>query len=442
MAGHSQFKNIMHRKGRQDAQRSRLFAKLGRELTVAARSGLPDPASNPRLRAAVQAARGANMSRDTIERAIKRGAGGGDDSNYAEVRYEGFGPGGVAIIVEALTDNRNRTAGDVRTAFGKHGGTLGATNSVSHQFGRVGEIVYPAKAASGDAVFEAALDAGADDVASDEEVHTIHCEPDALGSVREALEARFGPPERARLGWKPLATVPLAEDNARTLLKLLDVLEDNDDVQSVVANFEIADDLMARLTGEGAGSCAQLARGAHAPNWPEARMRLIGLDPGLRNTGWGVIDVTGSHLRFVAAGTVSTDSAMDLPGRLAALHDGLLAVLDRYRPQEAAVEETFVNKNPDSTLKLGLARGVVLLVPARAGLPVAEYGANHVKKSIVGAGHAEKSQVAMMVGRLLPGSGAHGKDAADALAVAICHAHHRATNRRWQAGQVLAGSAP
>lgn len=170
-------------------------------------------------------------------------------------------------------------------------------------------------------------------------------------------------------------------------------------------------------------------------------MRLIGLDPGLRHTGWGVIDVEGNRLRFVAAGAVSTASSDKLPARLALLHDGLKAVLDLHRPEEAAVEETFVNKNPDSTLKLGLARGVVLLVPALAGLPVGEYSANHIKKSIVGAGHAEKDQVAMMVQRLLPGSGQHGKDAADALAVAICHAHHRNTERRMAMGRVLAGAA-
>jgi YebC/PmpR family DNA-binding regulatory protein len=249
MAGHSQFKNIMHRKGRQDAQRSKVFAKIGRELTVAAKAGLPDPAFNPRLRAAITAAKAVNMPRDTIERAIRKGQGGGDDANYEEVRYEGFGPGGVAIIVEALTDNRNRTAGDIRTAFGKHGGNLGETNSVSYQFGRVGEVFYPAKAASGEQMFEAALEAGADDVASDDEGHTIHCAPDSLGAVREALEKRFGPPERAKLTWKPQATIPLDEEAARSLLKLLNVLEENDDVQSIVANYEIADDLMARLMG-------------------------------------------------------------------------------------------------------------------------------------------------------------------------------------------------
>jgi len=249
MAGHSQFKNIMHRKGRQDAQRSKAFAKLGRELTVAAKQGVPDPSMNARLRAAIIAARAQNMPKDTIERAIKKGAGGGDDANYEEVRYEGFGPGGVAIIVEALTDNRNRTAGDIRTLFGKNGGTLGELNSVSYQFGRVGEIYFPLKAATGDQMFEAALEAGADDVVSDEGGHTINGAVDALGAVRDALEAKFGTPEQAKLVWKPQATIPLDEEAARTLLKFLDALDDNDDVQSVAANYEIAEDLMARLMG-------------------------------------------------------------------------------------------------------------------------------------------------------------------------------------------------
>ena len=249
MAGHSAFKNIMHKKGRADAQRARLFSKLGRELTVAAKMGLPDPATNPRLRAAVQAAREANMPRDTIERAIKKGQSGGEDGSYEEVRYEGFGPGGVAIIVEALTDNRNRTAGDIRTTFGRHGGTMGATNSVSHQFQRRGEVYYPARAASGEAMFEAALEAGADDVVSDEEGHTVHCAPDDLADVREALEKKFGPPARAKLAWLPQATIPLDETAARTLLKLLGALEEHDDVQAIAANYEIADDLLARLMG-------------------------------------------------------------------------------------------------------------------------------------------------------------------------------------------------
>ncbi len=248
MAGHSQFKNIMHRKGAQDAKRAKIFTKLIRELTVAARSGLPDPAANPRLRAAIVAARGANMSKDTMDRAIKRGAGGEDGANYEEVRYEGYGPGSVAIIVEGLTDNRNRTASEVRTAFNKNSGALGETNSVSFMFDRIGAIRYPVAAASSEAMFEGALDAGADNVESDDECHEITCAPDDLGAVREALEAKFGTPEYARLDWKAQTTVPVTdEDTARLLLKLLDILEDNDDVQRVQANFEIADDLMERL---------------------------------------------------------------------------------------------------------------------------------------------------------------------------------------------------
>jgi YebC/PmpR family DNA-binding regulatory protein len=248
MAGHSQFKNIMHRKGAQDAKRAKVFTKLIRELQVATRAGLPDPEMNPRLKAAVLAARQANMPKDTIERAIKRASGEGEGENFATVRYEGYGPGGVAVIVEALTDNRNRTAGDVRTAFTKHGGTLGETNSVAFQFDRVGVIGYSAGAASAEAMFDAALEAGANDVESSEAGHEVLCAPDDLNEVRDALEKRFGPAERAALIWRPNVTVPLAPDKAEQLFKLLETLEDNDDVQTVTANFEVDESLLAKLT--------------------------------------------------------------------------------------------------------------------------------------------------------------------------------------------------
>ncbi|HYB09763.1 MAG TPA: YebC/PmpR family DNA-binding transcriptional regulator [Alphaproteobacteria bacterium] len=248
MAGHSQFKNIMYRKGAQDARRARLFTKLIRELTVSARAGLADPNANPRLKAAMAAAREANMPRDTIERAIKRAAGGDDSTNFEEVRYEGYGPGGVAVIVEALTDNRKRTASDVRTAFSKQGGALGETNSVSFQFKRLGQIVFPIDAASADVMFEAALEAGADNVESGSNGHEVTCAPEDFAGVREMLEAKFGQPQRAGFIWKPQVSVSVDEDAARLLLKLIEQLEDNDDVQTVWANFEIADDLMAKLT--------------------------------------------------------------------------------------------------------------------------------------------------------------------------------------------------
>ena len=238
----------MFRKGAQDAKRARQFAKLIREVTVAVKSGLPDPASNPRLRAAIQAARQANMPKDNIDRAIKRAAGGEGDANYEEVRYEGFGPGGVALIVEALTDNRNRTASDVRTAFGKHGGNLAENGAVSFMFDRVGAIHYPASAGSGDAVFEAALEAGASDVVSDVGGHDIYCAPDELAAVRDELAKKFGDPESARLDWKPQNTISVDEDTAATLFKLLEVLDDHDDVQRVSANFDVSEDVMARLS--------------------------------------------------------------------------------------------------------------------------------------------------------------------------------------------------
>ena len=248
MAGHSQFKNIMYRKGAQDAKRAKAFTKLIRELTTAARTGLPDPAANPRLRSALVAARVANMSKDTIERAIKRGAGGDDGANYEEVRYEGYGPGGVAIIVEALTDNRNRTVSDLRMVFGKHGGALGDSNSVSFLFERKGMVRYPAKAASADAMFEAALEAGADNVESDGEAHEATSAPEDFAQLRDKLEAKFGPPLEARLMWRPMTNVRVDGETAERLLKLIEALEDNDDVQTVSANFDVADDVLARLT--------------------------------------------------------------------------------------------------------------------------------------------------------------------------------------------------
>ncbi len=248
MAGHSQFKNIMHRKGAQDARRARQFAKIIREITVSARQGLPDPGSNPRLRAAVTAARQANMPKDTVDRAIKKAAGAGGGDDYAEVRYEGYGPAGVAVIVEALTDNRNRTASDIRSAFSKHGGALGETNSVSFMFSRMGAIRYAASAGSADDVLEAAIEAGADNAESDTEWHEVTCAVEDFFAVRDALEARFGAPDSARLDWRPTTSVTLDEDRAGSLLKLLDVLEDNDDVQNVYANFDIPDAVMQRLS--------------------------------------------------------------------------------------------------------------------------------------------------------------------------------------------------
>jgi YebC/PmpR family DNA-binding regulatory protein len=247
MAGHSQFKNIMHRKGRQDAKRAKIFTKLAREITVAAKLGSPDPDMNPRLRAALIAGRGQNMPKDNMERAIKK-ATGDDDAVFEEVRYEGYASGGVAVIVETLTDNRNRTASEVRAAFTKHGGNLGETGSVSFMFERVGLFTYPADTASTDDMFEAALESGAQDVESSADGHEITCDPDDFSDVRDALDEKYGEPESARLDWKPQNSVEVEEDTAGTLLKLLDVLDDNDDVQRVAANFDIAEDVMDRLS--------------------------------------------------------------------------------------------------------------------------------------------------------------------------------------------------
>jgi len=247
MAGHSQFKNIMFRKGAQDKKRAKVFGRLIREIAVAAKSGT-DPAANPRLRSAIAAARQANMPKDNIDRVLKRAAGGEDDTIYEEVRYEGFGPGGVAIIVEVLTDNRNRTASEMRTAFTKLGGTLGETNSVAFMFDRVGAITYPAEAATAEQMFEAAVEAGAENAESGSNGHEITCQPDDFSAVRDALAERFGDAQEARLTWRPQTTVPVEDEAAEGLFKLLEVLDDNDDVQQVAANYEIADAVMQRLT--------------------------------------------------------------------------------------------------------------------------------------------------------------------------------------------------
>lgn len=248
MAGHSQFKNIMYRKGAQDKKRAKIFTRLTRELQVAAKTGGDDPASNPALRTAIIAARKENMPKDNIERAIKKGSGGGDDTNWEEVRYEGYGPGGVAMIVDALTDNRNRTASEVRSAFAKFGGNLGETNSVSFMFNRVGQIVYPIDVGSADEILEAAIEAGAENAETSETEHEITCAVEDLNTVRDALEERLGEAQSAGLTWKPLNTVAVDEDQAGTLIKLFDTLDDNDDVQLVSANFDIAEDIMAKLT--------------------------------------------------------------------------------------------------------------------------------------------------------------------------------------------------
>lgn len=246
MAGHSKFKNIMHRKGAQDKKRSALFSKLSREITVAAKMGLPDPAANARLRAAVIAARQGGMPKDNIERAINKAAGS-DGENYEEIRYEGFGPGGVALIIETLTDNRNRTATNVRTIVSKNGGNLGASGSVSHGFDRLGLITYPATAGNADKVFEAALEAGAEDVSSSEDGHEVWTAVDALHEVARALEGVLGEAEGTKLAWRPQVMVRVNEADAGQLFKLIDALDDDDDVQTVYGNYEIPDDVMAKL---------------------------------------------------------------------------------------------------------------------------------------------------------------------------------------------------
>jgi YebC/PmpR family DNA-binding regulatory protein len=246
MAGHSKFKNIQFRKGAQDKKRAKLFSRLAKEITVAAKMGMPDPDANPRLRSAIQAARAQNMPKDNIERAIKKSQDAGGE-NYEEVRYEGFGVGGIGVIVETLTDNRNRTASEVRAMFSRHGGNLGETGSVSFMFDRVGAIEFPGESASAEDMFEAAIEAGADDCESGEDGHELICAAESLHDVARALEDRFGEPRSTQIVWRPKTTIDLDDETGETLLRMLDVLEDNDDVQNVYANFEVSDSVLERL---------------------------------------------------------------------------------------------------------------------------------------------------------------------------------------------------
>lgn len=248
MAGHSQFKNIMYRKGAQDAKRAKMFAKIAREILVAVRSGLPDPSANPRLRAALASARAANMPRDNIDRAIKKALGSEDTAHYEEVRYEGFGPGGTALIVEALTDNRNRTVSDVRTAFTKYGGSLGETGSVNFMFERIGLVQYPTSIGAYDEVFEAVVEAGAENLEVGEGGYEITSTVDAFGEVRDYLIRKYGDPLEAKVIWRPMTMTPCDEEAAQTLLKLMDALEDNDDVQNVYSNGDMSEDVLKKLT--------------------------------------------------------------------------------------------------------------------------------------------------------------------------------------------------
>ncbi len=250
MSGHSHAKNIMHQKGASDAKKAKIFNKIAREIMVSVKLGSPDPGHNPRLRAAIIEARGANMTRDRIERAIKAGQGITNDKGiYEEVRYEGYGPGGCALIIEALTDNRNRTAAELRSILTKNGGNMGEMNSVAFMFDRMGEIVYPAEKISADAMMEAVIEAGGDDVETTDEIHDITCSVDDFGAVRSALEEKFGEPKSAHLAWFPKTETPVAGDTAQQLLRLIDMLEDNDDVQHVTGNYDISEEDYAKFGG-------------------------------------------------------------------------------------------------------------------------------------------------------------------------------------------------
>ena len=332
MAGHSQFKNIMHRKGRQDAQRAKIFTKLIREITTVARLGAADPNANPRLRAAMIAAREANMTRDTIDRAIKRGSGSDADANYDEIRYEGYGPAGVALIVEALTNNRNRTAGEVRSIFSKHGGNLGESNSVSFMFDRVGEFRFPLSVGSADEVLEKAIEVGADDVVSGQGEEA--CTRSTLPRRTSTRCAR-----RSRSRWASPRS-PSCRGGSRPPRRSKARRSSPARPDRGLRRQRRRPERLRQFRGVG-------RRSGEVRCLKPGTTRLIGLDPGLRLTGWGVIDVDGNKLRHVAHGVVRVTTTGTLAARLCELFDGVAAIVETQRPLEAAIEETFVNVNPD-----------------------------------------------------------------------------------------------
>ena len=393
MAGHSKWANTKHRKAAQDVRRGKLWSKLIREVTVAARMGGGSTTDNTRLRAAVDTALGANMPKDTIERAVQRGAGGQDGADVEELTYEGYAPGGVAVLVEVMTDNRNRAVAEIRHAFSKHGGNLGTDGSVAYLFEKKGVIAF-APGADEESIFDVVLDVGAEDVDSDEDGGVaVTAPPESFGAVVDALRDAALPPDHAEVTMVPANVCPCDEDGAAKVLRLIDALED-------------------------------LERGVSGGRLRRRRMtpaRVLGIDPGSRTTGYGLIDRDGNRMSYVASGCIRTEGS-DFHARLAQIYHGIETVIDDYGPAEVAVEEVFVARNPSSALKLGQARGAAIAAAIAHDMPVTGYAARRVKQAVVGTGRATKQQVQHMVKATLALSEAPAQDAADALAVALCHA--------------------
>ncbi len=400
MSGHSKWSTIKRQKGVTDAKRGALFTKVAREISVAARQGGGDPDANYRLRLAIEKARSVNMPSDNIKRTIDKATGGGEADQYEEIVYEGYGPGGVAVLVEAQTDNRNRTAAEVRSMFTKSGGQLAGSGAVAWQFEPRGLItVVRSGAVDADEVALTAIDAGAEDVDTDgDEAIEVYTTPGELESVRKALESAGVPVESAESAMIAKQTVELDAAKARQALRLVELLEDLDDVSRVTANFDIPEEVFAEVAG----------------------VIVLGIDPGTAALGYGIVESTAGRVREVDHGCLETSPDVSLPERLLAIHALVDELLASHQPSLLAVERLFFSKNVQTAFGVGQARGVVLLAAAQHGVPVREATPNEVKSAIAGYGAADKEQVQRMVQMVLGmAERPRPDDAADALAIAV-----------------------
>ena len=420
MSGHSKWSTIKHKKAAKDAKRGKIFTKLIKELTVAARMGGGDINANPRLRTAVLTARGNSMPSENIDRAIKKGTGELEGVTYEEIQYEGYGPGGAAIIAQVLTDNKNRTVSEIRRLFAKHGGNMGETGCVGWMFEKKGLITVEKSQADEDRLMGIVLDAGAEDVRDEGEIFEVVTQPEDFDTVKERLDQEKIAVASAQVTLLPKNTVDIDAKNAEQILKLSEELEDHDDVQSVSANFQYS-----RRT-DGKGELAPVAD----PGKKSPPRIILGIDPGTMATGWGVVQVVGNALRHMGHGTINSSSAEPQARRLHRIYNELSKVVREFRPDGVSLEKVFFAHNVQSALKLGQARGIALLAAAEQDVEVHEYSAMEIKSAVVGYGHATKQQVQMMIGSLLKVSGPVPADAADALAAAICHLNRQAFTSR------------
>ncbi|KAK3608833.1 hypothetical protein CHS0354_006874 [Potamilus streckersoni] len=395
MSGHSKWSTIKRKKGAIDAQRSKVFTKIIKEITVAAKMGGSAVNANPRLRTAVEWAKSENMPADNIARAIKKGAGELENVSYEEIVYEGYGPAGTAVIIECLTDNRNRTAASVRTIFNKCGCSLGNTNSVLYMFDRKGVIAVPKDTISEDTLTEHAIEAGSEDIQTNEDTYTVYTAPADLHKVADYLDGKGVKTQDVKIGlFAQNAIVVNSKEGAMQVMRFIEMLEDDDDVQNVHTNFDISEELLTEL--------------------------YIGIDPGSRITGYGVLENSGNRISLVTSGTIKTNPEEDIARRLLTIKNRLEDVISEFNPTDAGVEAVFHSVNARSSLILGQARGVILVTLAAAGIAVREFSPKEIKLATVGYGSAEKSQIQQMVRLILNTNKTFSEDEADAVAAGIC----------------------